>query len=208
MPRPRFDRLPPARRRALLEAAALEFGTHGFEDASLNQILDRAGVSKGAAYYYFDDKEDLFLTVVRHYMAQLGIERIDDLPQSVTTETFWPLLTELYRKPFMRSHEIPWAFGVWRAAGEMMRARPGGALAAFAEEYLALFRRLLQRGQELGVIRTDIPIDLLMAWVRAVDDANDRWILEHWNELDVDALRSAADRVVDGIRRLVGTNGC
>jgi AcrR family transcriptional regulator len=206
MPRPRFARLPAARRHALLEAAAHEFGALGFEDASINHILERAGVSKGAAYYYFDDKEDLFLTVVQHYMAELNVDRFDELPDTVTADSFWPKLTELYRGPLMRSHEIPWAFGVWRAAGEMLRARPGGALAAFANEYLEVLRRLLKRGQQLGVIRTDIPDDLMMAWVRAVDDANDRWILENWDQLDVDALEAAADRVVDGIRRLIGTN--
>ena len=207
MPRPRFARLPAARQRALLEAAAHEFGAHGFEDASINQILDRAGVSKGAAYYYFDDKEDLFLTVVQHYMAELHVDNFEELVESVTADTFWPRLTDFYRGPIVQSHDIPWAFGVWRAAGEMMRARPGGALAAFANGYLDILRRLLKRGQILGIVRTDLPDDLLMAWVRAVDDASDRWILEHWDELDLAALQAAAERVVDGIRRLIGTHG-
>jgi AcrR family transcriptional regulator len=203
MPRPRFARLSRERQHALLEAAAQEFGARGFDDASLNHILELAGVSKGAAYYYFDDKEDVFLTVVRHYLAELGIEHFDQLPQTVTAETFWPALTELYRAPMVRSHEFPWAFGVWRAAGELWRARRSeGPIAVFAEEQLAVLARLLKRGQELGVIRTDLPDDLLIAWVRAVDDANDGWILDHWQELDPKALAEAADRVVDGLRRL------
>jgi hypothetical protein len=67
--------------------------------------------------------------------------------------------------------------------------------------------RLFKRGQELGVIRTDLPDDLLLAWVRAVDDAHDRWVLEHWQELDREALSAAAERMVDGLRRLVGISG-
>ncbi|HEX8968831.1 MAG TPA: TetR/AcrR family transcriptional regulator [Chloroflexota bacterium] len=207
MPRPRFDKLPPARQNALLEAAALEFGSLGFDDASINHILERAGVSKGAAYYYFDDKEDLFLTVVRHYLGELGIDQAAELPESVTPETFWSTLTDLYRTPFRRAHDMPAAFGVWRAAGELFRTRTSGPLADFLNEQVDILRRLLAHGQRLGVIRTDLPDDLLMAWVRAVDDANDRWILSHWDELDGDALEAAADRVIDGIRRLLSPPG-
>jgi hypothetical protein len=117
-------------------------------------------------------------------------------------------LAELYRKPFVQSLQYPWAFGVWRAAGELFRSRQEGRLAEFAERYLAVLRRLLKRGQQLGVIRTDLPDELLMAWTLAVDDANDRWVLDHWQELDADALSASADRVVDGLRRLIGTHGC
>jgi hypothetical protein len=136
------------------------------------------------------------------------VDTFDELPNVVTADTFWPRLTELYRGPFVRSRDYPWGFGVWRAAGELVRAKPGGALAAFIDHYLGVLARLLERGQQLGVIRTDMPNDLLLAWVRAVDDANDRWILEHWDQLDRQALEAAADRVVDGLRRLIGTHGC
>jgi len=207
MPRPRFDRLPPERRTALLEAAAQEFGAHGFDDASLNRILERAGVSKGAAYYYFDDKEDLFLTVIRYYFDGLGIDSLFEQISSATAATFWDDMAEVYRRSFAVSKDLPWAFGVWRAAGELWRSRPTGVLAKFADEELGVVMRLLKHGQTLGVIRTDIPDDLMVAWARAVDDAHDRWVLDHWAELDRDAMRAAADRAVDGMRRLLGSTG-
>ena len=56
MPRPRIARLAEDKRTRILEAAAKEFAAAGYENASLNRILEHAGLSKGAAYYYFDDK--------------------------------------------------------------------------------------------------------------------------------------------------------
>src|SRR5579864_5165731 len=135
MPHPRFERLQADRRTALLEAAAQEFGRHGYADASINRILERAGLSKGVAYYYFDDKEDLFLTVVRYYMDAIDVGFFTSLPETVTAETFWPSLSEIYRRAFIRSHEIPWAFGVWRAAGELWRNNTTGALAEFVDQW-------------------------------------------------------------------------
>jgi len=208
VPRPRFDKLPAARQLSLIEAAAAEFAAHGYEEASINRILERAEVSKGAAYYYFDDKEDLFLTVVRHYLSELGIEDFGRLPATVTADTFWTSLAELYRQPFVRSADYPFAFGLMRAAAEL---RAGGRfegerpLAVFIREMFSILSALLKRGQELGVIRTDLPDDLLMAWVEALDDAHDRWLLRHWQELHRDSLSAAADRLVDALRRLVGT---
>ena len=64
MPRPRFDKLPPERQATILDAATVEFATAGYENASLNRIIERAELSKGATYYYFDGKEDLYLTVL------------------------------------------------------------------------------------------------------------------------------------------------
>ena len=70
MPLPRFDKLDEPRRRSILEAAAEEFGDRGFEGASYNRIIERAGISKGAMYYYFADKDDLFQTVLQVALTQ------------------------------------------------------------------------------------------------------------------------------------------
>ena len=66
MPRPRFKKLAADKRAAIIEAAGVEFAAHGFQGASLNAIIAAAGISKGAFYYYFDDKADLFATVIEY----------------------------------------------------------------------------------------------------------------------------------------------
>ena len=60
---------------------------------------------------------------------------------------------------------------------------------------------LVKRGQELGVIRTDMPEDLVFAWIQALDDASDHWLLAHWSELDREAIAHLSDQTVDGMRR-------
>ena len=40
----------------ILRAALAEFAAHGFADASLNRIIEAAGISKGSLYYYFDTR--------------------------------------------------------------------------------------------------------------------------------------------------------
>ena len=62
---------PPAQQQAILRAALDEFAAHGFHDASLNRVIDAAGISKGSMYYYFDGKEDLYAHVTRVELERL-----------------------------------------------------------------------------------------------------------------------------------------
>jgi AcrR family transcriptional regulator len=71
------ERWTPERRReltrsALVDAAAQVFARRGFHGASLDEIADTAGFTRGAIYKNFADKEDLFLAVFdRHIERQL-----------------------------------------------------------------------------------------------------------------------------------------
>jgi AcrR family transcriptional regulator len=50
--------------RALLDAAAEEFGEKGYHEAAIARIAQRAGVAIGSFYTYFDSKEAVFRALV------------------------------------------------------------------------------------------------------------------------------------------------
>ncbi len=62
---PRWRRRPEERPEEILTAALEVFGEVGFDDAKLESVARRAGVSKGTLYLYFDSKETLFRGVLR-----------------------------------------------------------------------------------------------------------------------------------------------
>ena len=55
-----------ARKKELIAAALAEFTTKSFDEASLNQIIKNAGISKGTFYYHFKDKQELYLLLLKH----------------------------------------------------------------------------------------------------------------------------------------------
>lgn len=57
--------------RALLDAAAAEFGEKGFHDGSVSGITRRAGVALGSFYTYFDSKDAVFRALVRDMSDQV-----------------------------------------------------------------------------------------------------------------------------------------
>src|ERR1700683_631949 len=58
----------------ILEAAFAEFSRQGYAMTTLDQIAERAGVTKGTIYVYFENKEHLFISMVREgTKATLGV---------------------------------------------------------------------------------------------------------------------------------------
>jgi AcrR family transcriptional regulator len=75
--RPRGTRLPRlARRRQLLDAATEVFVARGYHAAAMDEIAERAGVSKPVLYQHFPGKQDLYLALLD--------ESVDLLVEAVT----------------------------------------------------------------------------------------------------------------------------
>lgn len=51
-------------RAALLDAAARVFAQRGFREASVDEVAAQAGFSKGAVYWHFETKDDLFFALL------------------------------------------------------------------------------------------------------------------------------------------------
>src|SRR3954464_2496114 len=56
-------------RNEMLESALAVFAERGYRDSSVDDIAERAGYSKGALYWHFSSKDDLFFALLE--------ERID-----------------------------------------------------------------------------------------------------------------------------------
>jgi AcrR family transcriptional regulator len=73
-----------------------------------NRILEQAQIGKGSAYYYFEDKADLFCSVIEHARERLRLADLTIDLATLTVETFWATVADLRREPLLRSFERPW----------------------------------------------------------------------------------------------------
>ena len=64
---------------ALLDAAAELFAAHGYDAVGTPEIAQKAGVSVGTFYRYFDDKHEVYLEIMRRTMVAAYNETIDRL---------------------------------------------------------------------------------------------------------------------------------
>jgi AcrR family transcriptional regulator len=64
---------------ALIDAATDLFGKLGYDAVGTPEIADRAGVSVGTFYRYFDDKHEVYLEIMRRSIGQAYAETVERL---------------------------------------------------------------------------------------------------------------------------------
>jgi AcrR family transcriptional regulator len=179
MSRPRFHRLDPAQQNVLLDAALREFAAHGFASASLNRNIESAGVSKGAMYYYFDGKEDLYADVIRRQLERL-LENGGALPVPTAHDAneFWETIEGHYLR-LMRSLIATPETGTLLRDWLTGPAAPALRDAQHEAERATMpwLIQTIEAGQRAGAVRTDLPVDLLVAVALGMGQAMDTWLI-------------------------------
>lgn len=201
MARSRFAKLDHERREAILRAAGEEFAGRGYAGTSISRILERADLSKGSLYYYFEDKADLFATVVEEAVARLLAEAGGFDASSLTREGYWESIRAFGEQSLGMMGDETWYAQV-AAAFPRLREEPAAveAVKPALEWGRRWTREILARGQELGVVRRDLPLALLVEITMAMDEAADRWLSEHAQDYDEEELRRVMVARIDVLR--------
>jgi AcrR family transcriptional regulator len=105
MPKHTFINLPEVKRTLIEDAALNEFAKHGFDNASINRIVEKANISKGSFYQYFEDKGDLY----KHILTRIGEEKLAYITPALQNPAdldFFSFLEEIYRSglAFAKDH--------------------------------------------------------------------------------------------------------
>ena len=180
MVRERLKRMLPERRDKLFHSAAEELDAAGYEGASLNRIIERAGIGKSSLYYYFDDKRDLFGQLVQavfeHFIREMG--GLDY--RALTADTFWTEIEALFAKGVVFSERNPWSVRVGQLFYRLRADKGVAATSGFMSVVEGWVASLLRHGMTLEVVRTDLPDGLLIQSVMALVEVCDRYFLETW----------------------------
>lgn len=203
MSRDRVQRMPAERRDKLFETAAEEFTAQGYDGASLNRIIERAGIGKSSLYYYFDDKRDLFSqlvqTVFERFMREVG----DFDYRTLTAETYWSEIEALFLKGVSFSERNSWYVRVGQLFQRLRTHETGksvtGGHMSMVETWVA---SLLRHGMELGVVRSDLPEGLLLQTVLALVEACDRYFLDTWTQYEPTERRALVGQQMDLLKRV------
>lgn len=157
MPNARIEKLDTARIALIMSVALEEFARHRYRDASFNRIIKASQMAKGTMYYYFTSKEDLFTTLykatIREFNRLLPLTR--QLPQQkqhywqTTQELLEGLEQTLQQKPGISQFVLNFLVG-----GEQQDEHPARVTALAVDAWL---QQWIAQGQQLGVLRSDLP---------------------------------------------------
>lgn len=147
-------------RQKLLDSALSVFATHGYERATVDEIVRDAGFSKGAFYVHFGSKEDLFWGMLEGRIAaiQEALRLALDTTQSVT-DNERRLLKAVFA---LDEHDRHWPalfveFTAHAARNERVRAK----LSEMYRRWHTFTVTMLREGQEAGRVRLDVDIEFM-----------------------------------------------
>lgn len=83
-----FNNLPEAKKKRVIEAITDEFASVDTNRVSINNIIEKAKISRGSFYQYFDDKMDLVEVVIRYYLKRFE-EKITEVMRVSRGDLFY-----------------------------------------------------------------------------------------------------------------------
>lgn len=167
-----------ARRREILSGARTCFARYGYEGATVRRLEEQIGLSRGAIFHHFRDKESLFLavaeddaaamveTVTRDGLVQVMRDLLDRSDPENTTPN-----EDTAGRGSEESEVAGW-LGTQLEVSRRLRTDPEFAKrwSARSDAIAAATRDRLLRQRDAGVLRADVDVDVLAQFLELAYD--------------------------------------
>lgn len=143
----------------IVSSAARSFNLHGFSRTSLSDIIDEAGVTKGALYFHFESKEDVARAVL-----ESQLERVTEEFAELESSGLSPLemLVRLCVHPASDSDDA--GSSGFRLAIEISSLQPALTLPFYAE-WFRMIASLLRTAADAGDLKQGVDPDSLSRFI-------------------------------------------
>lgn len=193
--------MPAEKRRRLVETAALEFGSAGYEHASLNRIIEQCAMSKSSFYYILSSKAELYEFVLQELIAEVSAEIDVVAPEHFAGNEFWSKVERYFANLIavsQREHSF-------LLLGRMFYLQAPDPAKTAVDRTLGAVREwvheVLRVGRRCGAVRTDLPEPLQAELVFAILQVFDEWTIAHYADFSASALQDLAVAQFATIRR-------
>ncbi|QAY58959.1 TetR/AcrR family transcriptional regulator [Microbacterium protaetiae] len=179
--------------------AAVElFAVQGYASTSVQQIVEAAGVTKGAMYHYFESKDDLLFGIYDRLLS-LQKTRLDaiitaggDIDQVLRAACVDVIETSI--------DDLPAATVFFRSA-HLVSASRQHEVTRRRRAYHDAFVALIEQGQAQGLWRTDIPTAVLVAHFFSDVHYLSQWYSPEGPESKTQVAEQLTDLFLAGISR-------
>ncbi len=179
--------------------AAVElFASQGYANTSVQQIVEAAGVTKGAMYHYFQSKDDLLFGIYDRLLS-LQKRRLDEIVAaggSSAEDVLRVACIDVIETSIAHLAEGT----VYFRSAHMLSAPRLQEVTRRRRAYHDTFAALLERGQQEGAFRTDVPVPLLIAHFFSDVHYLSQWYSPSGPESATQVATQLTDLYLTGIR--------
>jgi TetR/AcrR family transcriptional regulator, transcriptional repressor of aconitase len=153
-----------ARRQEILAGARACFARHGYEGATVRRLEQEIGLSRGAIFHHFRDKESLFLAVAEDDAATMV--------ETVSRNGLVQVMRDLLDRGGRAESEVAGWLGTQLEVSRRLRTDQDFAKrwAVRSDAIAAATRERLLRQRDAGVLRDDVDIDVLAQFLELAYD--------------------------------------
>ena len=205
MPLARYESIDSSLKERILDVSKQDFATHGYEGASYNQIIQKIGISKGSMYYYFENKEDLFVTCFLDEALATGSFGfgMTSFPLTEDKLTYWDSIKAMSSRQWNDVLQHPLLMSLMRQLVSLGTDhsifRKLNSLCEGLSEYGDLMS-ILENGVKIGAIRDDIPLNVLIR----MNTEYEVWLMQELQEERLDR-KQVVDKFFEMFRQLFET---
>ena len=186
MPLSRYESIDESLKTRILDVSKQEFATHGYEGASYNKIIQKIGISKGSMYYYFENKEDLFITCfLDAFENATGSFGYASFSFEDDEEAYWDSIKMISSKQWNDVLQHPLLMSLMRQLVSLGTDhsifRKLNSLCEGLSEYGDLMS-ILEHGVQIGAIRDDVPLNVLIR----MNTEYEVWLMQELQEERLD----------------------
>ena len=154
-------------RQAILDAAAKVFKSRGFMNTSVSDIMRESNLGVGTFYNYFGSKEEILMELVKDLFTQVEKSLSARAENKLTS---LELLEMCCMNTAKLIDENRFILPLFTSAG-VHSDKPEHMPDNVSPKFKTIFEEIIQRGQESGEIRNDIPVDLISEMLHSIYQA-------------------------------------
>lgn len=194
------------KRDELLQAALDEFSVKKYEEASLNNIIKKASISKGTFYYHFKDKQDLYI-----YLLESSVKTKWEFINTHLKESVEIKKNDIFEKFKLQARigaEFAAIYPKYHNLSKMLAKEKGNEIYEIARSKLSgdsvnPLKKMIESAIEDGNFRDDIPSDFILKIIRYMFSNFDE-IFSNEEDLEINNIIKNLDYYVDFIKNGLG----
>jgi TetR/AcrR family fatty acid metabolism transcriptional regulator len=183
----------------IIDAATKVFAKKGFYQAKISEIAGQAGVADGTIYIYFENKDDILISLFEEQMKVVLDNMVRELSKTRDPIEMLQIFAMTHLRLVEKNKDMAEIIQVeLRQSSMFMKEYKNEKFA----RYLDVIEEIIQEGQERGVFQKEvIPAIAKRAFFGALDEMSRFWVLSSRKRYDINtAAAQISEYFLNGIK--------
>lgn len=182
----------------IIDAAVIAIAENGYHQAQVSKIAKQAGVADGTIYLYFDNKEDILISVFQEKMG-VFVENLKEIIENgeSSTEKLSQMIENHFKVLANNRHLATVTQLELRQSSKELRLKINTIL----KEYLKLLDEILIEGMVNGEFNSTMDVRLARQMVfGTIDETTTSWVMNDFRYDLVDIAPKVAQLLLNGLK--------